>query len=83
MEQLAQLTDADTTLNLARTDAGKYRVEAVQCDGCSLPRVVLDGEYDTLGQAIKAITVFFTSEWESVFITNRLSEKMKDSIQAS
>lgn len=80
--KLAELNDADTTLTLTQTPDG-VQVLATQCDGVSLPVTVHDQTYGTLGDAIKAVLVFYVGEWESVFIRNRLSEKLVDAIQAS
>ena len=82
MALLAELNDTDTTLTL-ELDQGAYRVLATQCDGMSLPVTVHDQTYGNLGEAIKAITIFYVGEWESVFIVNRLSERMVSAIQAS
>lgn len=81
---IAELNDADITLMLHDLEAGEKRfwVIATRCDGVSPPETVLDERYGSLSQAIKAIAIFYVSEWESVFITNRLSEKMVDAIQA-
>ena len=81
---LASLNDADITLTLNELEATEkpFQVLATRCDGISEPEVAHDQCYGTLGEAIKAITIFYVGEWESVFITNRLSEKMVSAIQA-
>lgn len=79
---IATLNDADITLNLEAAGTG-FRVHAVRSDSVSEPVTVLDQECASLGLAIKAITVFYASEWESVFITDRLSAKLERAISAS
>lgn len=79
---LAQLNDADITLELSKK-GDKYEVSAVRTDSIHPPAVVHFKEYESLGEAIKAITVFYVSEWESIFIRNPLSEKLEQAITAS
>jgi hypothetical protein len=79
---LATLNDADITLNLEAANPG-FRVHAVRSDSVSEPVTVLDKECTSLGEAIKAITVFYASEWESIFITARISTKLERAITAS
>lgn len=78
---LAELHDADTTLTLSQVPMG-YQVLAIQCDGVSLPITVHEKTYGNLGEAIKAIAIFYVGEWESVFLVNRLSERMESAITA-
>lgn len=79
---VANLNDADISLFVYQ-DGLKFFVIAERSDSVNPAEVVLNQEYGSLGEAIKAITVFYVSEWESIFIRNRLSEKLEQAITAS
>lgn len=82
MTVLAQLKDADTSLTLEQR-GDKYHVTATRFDSVNPPETVVDTPFDTLAGAIKAITIFYVQEWESVFVLNKLSEKMDQAISAT
>lgn len=79
---IAQLNDADISLTLLQGEGG-YRIVAERSDSIHPPEVVLNQEHANLGSAIKAITIFYVQEWESIFLRNRLSEKLEQALQAS
>lgn len=79
---LAQLTDADISLTLEQKGS-QFNVKATRFDSITEPAAALDSTHGNLGDAIKAIMVFFVQEWESVFVQNRLSEKLAQAITAA
>jgi hypothetical protein len=81
MATIAKLEDADITLTLDEQE-GAFRVLATRYDSTSVPVDALDATCGSLSEAIKAIMVFYVQEWESVFVKNRLSEKLAQAIQA-
>lgn len=81
MAVFAQLKDADTSLTLEQR-GDKIHVLATRFDSVNPPVDVIDQDYANLSAAIKAIMIFYVQEWESVFVLNKLSEKMANAITA-
>ena len=79
---LAQLNDADITLELTQ-HGEQYIVSAVRTDSVHPPEKALYRTCDSLGEAIKAITVFYVAEWESILMRQPLSERLAKEILAS